>query len=348
LASLGVEVDVATTDDDGPGVRAVPLGAPIPEHGALFRYFARRTQFYTVSPGLARWVEGSVDQYDLVHIHALFSYPPIVAARAAQRSRVPYLIRPLGTLNRYGMQRRAWLKRLSLRMVERSLIESASALHFTSVREKQEAEQLGIRFRSVVIPNIVETADDEERQPDPYKILFLSRLDPVKGLDLLLAAFARVRQREPRARLHIAGDGEASFVTSLKNLADQLGVGAAVEWTGFAEGETKRSAFSRAGVFVLPSRSENFGIAVAEAMSHGVPVVVSRNVAITGDINAASAGCVVEPEVATLAEAINGLLRDEEGCRRMGERGRELVRKQYSPEAVAGQLIGLYREVCRR
>lgn len=344
LAELGVEVDVATTDDDGAGVRAVPIGNELREYGAGFRYFRRRTRFYTCAPGLAQWVSRAVSGYDVVHVHALFSFPSIAAARAARANRVPYLIRPLGTLNRYGMQHRRWMKRLSFGLIERRLIEGAAAVHFTSDPERSDAEALGVAFRSVVIPNIVPAPDTFERRPDPYRLFFLSRIDPVKGLESLIEAMPEIRRAEPRATLRIAGEGDPAYVASLKGLAESVGVSKALEWTGFAAGEDKRRAFAEASVFVLPSRSENFGIAAAEAMGHGVPVVVSRNVPMHGEIAQSGAG-LAATGTKELAAAVLRLLGDSAMRERMGERGRELIRERYSAPAVGRQLVRTYEEV---
>src|SRR5437762_2322947 len=104
LAETGLEVHVATTDDNGRGRLDVPLGVPVPEDGATYWYFSRQTRFYNFSWPVSRWLAGHVQQYDLVHIHALFSYTTLPAAVYSRRLGVPYIIRPLGTLNRWGMQ----------------------------------------------------------------------------------------------------------------------------------------------------------------------------------------------------------------------------------------------------
>src|SRR5262245_51284458 len=123
LAATGVDVDVATTNDDGPGLLDIPLGRPVEREGATYWYFHRQIPFYTISWPLTRWVAGHVNGYDLVHIHALFSQPSVAAAVAARRSGVPYIVRPLGTLNRFGMEkRRPRLKRLSYRLLERRIL----------------------------------------------------------------------------------------------------------------------------------------------------------------------------------------------------------------------------------
>lgn len=119
LAQAGVEVDVATTDDNGPGRLSVSHTIPIVEEAVTYRYFPRQTRFYTFSWPLNHWLAQHVQDYDLVHIHAIFSYVAIPAAFYAKRYGVPYVVRPLGVLNRWGIQnRRPWLKQLSFRFIE--------------------------------------------------------------------------------------------------------------------------------------------------------------------------------------------------------------------------------------
>ena len=204
LSRQGMEIHVATTDDNGPERLSVPLGVPQQEDGATFWYFSRQTRFYTFSWPLTRWLARHVHEFDLVHIHALFSYAALPAALLAHRAGVPYIVRPLGTLNRWGIEnRRPWLKKLSFRVLESRILANAAAIHYTSEQELTEAGELGVQGKALMIPNVVEPPADETRAarslPEGRKvILFLSRLDRKKGIDLLLEAFAQVRRRSPR------------------------------------------------------------------------------------------------------------------------------------------------------
>src|SRR5207302_1269525 len=165
-------------------------------------------------------------------------------------------------------------------------------------------------------------------------VLFLSRIDEKKGLDLLLAAFQRIRASRPEALLVIAGEGPATLVLQLKTDAARLGIAADVLWTGFVEGAAKDALLADADLFVLPSYSENFGIAVAEAMAAGLPVVVSDQVAVHTDVTRAGAGVVVACDVSALAGAVEQLLSDPPTRTEMGRNGRAFVSEHYSPAAV--------------
>lgn len=348
LSQTGMEVHVATTDDNGPGRLPVPLGVPQQEDGATFWYFPRQTRFYTFSWPLTRWLARHVREFDLVHIHALFSYAALPAALLAHRSGVPYIVRPLGTLNRWGIEnRRPWLKKLSFRILESRILASAAGVHYTCEQELVEAGELGVSAHPIVIPNAVElpARESRPRRHDRKVVLFLSRIDRKKGLDLLFAAFARVRQQCPDALLVLAGAGDPAWVASLKATAERLGIAADVTWAGFLSGDDKWAALTGADVFVLPSYSENFGIALVEALACGCPVVLSDQVGIHREISRAEAGIVTPCRVDELATAILNVLTDAALRRRMSENGVRLARRQFSIEAVSRQLAAAYAAV---
>jgi glycosyltransferase involved in cell wall biosynthesis len=356
LSESGMEIHVATTDDDGAGRLDVRYGEPLVSGGVTSWYFRRQTRFYKVSRPLSTWLSKHVTDYQVVHIHALFSYAALAAAYWAHKRGVPYVVRPLGTLNRWGMEnRRPWLKRLSFRFLEKRILERAALVHYTSEQERTEAELLNVHTRSEVIANPVpsfegETSADRFRSAYPELrdrqiILFLSRFDRKKGLDLLLPAFARVRASFPTAALVLVGSGPKDLLTELHSQANALGIAADVFWPGFLKGELKQAAYLDADVFVLPSYSENFGIAVVEAMAAGCPVVVSDQVAIHGEISGANAGLVVACNPEALAGAICRLLADRSARALMGSNGKCLTQTQYSLETVTRKLVTAYNAI---
>jgi glycosyltransferase involved in cell wall biosynthesis len=361
LRGAGVDVSVATTDDDGPGARlSVPIGVAVTENDSTRFFFRKQTEFYKWSPSLARWLSHRVSTFHVVHVHALFSHASITAARAAYRHNVPYVVRPLGVLNRYGMtQRRVALKHVSLRFVERPLLRRASAMHYTTDQERIEAEETGATAPAAIIPlgldlepflSPCKAGAFIERFPAVRQhdvVLFLSRLDPKKGLDRLLDAFPTVRQRHPNALLVIAGHGDEAFVAGLKKRAVDLSIADATLWTDSLHGEMKRAALALAKVFVLPSYSENFGIAAAEALACGVPSVLTPEVGISADVRNADAGLVVDGEPTRLSDAIVRLLKDPILAATTTANARHLAREQYSLEAMGFALSTLYERILR-
>jgi glycosyltransferase involved in cell wall biosynthesis len=319
------------------------------------RHFGRQLGFYSVSLPLAFWIARHAREYDVVHVHSLFSFPSLAASFFSRISGVPYVIRPLGTLCRWGRQhRRPLLKKASLALIEKKILAGAAAIHYTSEQEKEEAADLGISRPAWVLANPVD-------RPAQYAslgrghfrtkypglagrpiILFLARLDPVKGLDLLLTAFKRVRERYVRAALVIAGQGDPHFESALRRQAEQLGITDSIIWAGFLDGESKWSALLDADVFVLPSYSENFGVAAVEAMCAGTPVVVSDRVGIHQAIQRAESGIVVRCDSRELADAITRLLDDPRLRARLSTNAKELATREFSADAVRSGLIRGY------
>ena len=360
LQVAGVEILIATSDDDGDDARLdVPLGVPIERDGIQHIVFRRSFLKYRVSFGLARWLKHNVSQFDIIHIHALFSFSSLVAARAARRHNVPYIIRPLGVLNRWGLEnRRRLAKRLSLRFIELPILRGAAAIHFTSEAERREAAEICGELalnRSCVIPVPVEGSGSAGHKEEFIRkfpvsagrklILFLSRVDQKKGIELLLEAFAIVKRSQPNALLVIAGDGEARYVDELHSQAKRLGLASDVLWTGFVEKADKANAYAAASVFVLPSHSENFGIAAAEALTSGVPCVLSDQVALTEYLQNGDSALVVSCESAAIAKALCDVLSKPEMGAQLAARGQQVAKERFSLEAVGRGLMDLYRSI---
>jgi len=357
LTAQGVTVETATTNDDGPGKRnGKPCGQPLQENGVTRWYFRKSADFYKPSPQFARWIASKAADYDLIHIHALFSFTSIAAAWAAHRADVPYVVRPLGTLNAYGMQeRRPWLKRLSLRFAEGRVLRRAAAVHFTSDQEAAEAADLGIPITAAVIPLGV----DGDDRPEPGNeglgpggerhlrpcVLFLSRLDAKKNLEGLLDAIATLKSEFPGLSLLVAGNGAPDYVASLKARAACLGLADCVDWAGHLEGSAKAAAFARADVFALPSYSENFGIAAAEALAQGLPCVLGRGVALAKDVAAARAGVEVLTDSASIAAGLRFIIATKEGMALMSANARQLALERFSARAMGANLKLLYTDI---
>jgi len=353
-------VDIATTDDNGAQQLAVPLAQPVVENGVTYWYFRRQIRFYTVSWPLFQWLAAHVGDYDLVHIHGLFSFATTAGAFWATRRGIPYMVRPLGALNAWGIRnRRPFLKRISLRWIERRILANAAAVHFTSERERGEAKLVAPGLRSVVIPNPVATLTVDKqpgtetllsKYPELARkqiVLFLSRVDPIKGLDLLLNGFGRIQTTHPDAALLVAGNGDEGYTARLREQARQLGIQREVTWAGFLEGEEKRAAFAASAVFVLPSYSENFGVAVVEAMASGLPVIVSDRVGIHREVAEAKAGLIVRCNANELSDGVVRMLSDGEERRQMS-RNALLLAKKFSPEVVCERLIEVYQGLAEK
>lgn len=359
LRRVGIESEIVTTDDDGASdrLRGVELGRPSVHRDVVTHFFPRQTRFYAASLPLAAWLRRHARDYDVVHAHALFNFAPGAAAAAAALAGVPYVIRPAGVLEQWGRsQRRPWLKRSSMRWLEGPLLRRAAAVQFTSDAELEQARDLPLPARRAVIPLGValeppspgDTFDDaawrEFTAGRPW-VLYLSRLDPKKGLERLLEAFALVRASLPAARLVIAGAGEPPYVATLRAQATARGLDDVVTWVGFVDGARKRWLLEQCSTFVLPSASENFGVAVVEAMAAARPVVVTRGVAVAEVVARRDAGIVTDAAPPAIAASLVAMLRDPVAATARGERGREAVVQELSLDVHGRRLAALYEEI---
>lgn len=357
LASTAWECVTATTDDDGPGHSLnCTLNQRLNSGPTSRWYFRKNIEFYKVAWSFIPWVKREVRHFDVVHIHALFSFTSIVAAWVARRAGVPYIIRPLGTLSNYGRRhRRPWLKRLSINWIEGPLLRDAVVVHFTSLDEQRETTECGVPMRGVVIPlgikHSVVIDDSIVRSrlaalEGANYILYLSRLDPKKNIEGLLRAFAICHVEWPNIKLLIAGDGTSHYVATLVELAADLGLNKKVIWAGHIDGDLKASALAGAQLFVLPSYSENFGIAAAEALMAGLPCLLGQGVAIASDVVEAGAGIAVAPDPESIAKGIHSLLAvTVVEHARMSANASALARDKFSVEAMGRNLVALYESV---
>lgn len=357
LQQAGCEVEVACTDDNGPERLHVPTGKPVTEDGIPYWYFPRQLPFYNVSLPFGQWIRGAAKRFDLIHIHALFSYCPTVTAFAARQMGVPYVVRPLGVLNRWGMtNRRPGLKKLSLRYVEGPIIEGAAAMHFTSQMECDEASFLGYNFHSEIIPNPVQLPTKLGQQKgylrskyphlrDKTIILFLSRIDQKKGLDLLFPAFAKLRAQGEPVALVIAGSGTAEAMATARQHQQASGLAERdVTWAGFVEGDEKIAVLDDSDFYVLPSYSENFGVSVVEAMARSLPVLITDQVALWDQVRTARSGLVVRCDVGELTAAMRELTQSADLRRTCGERGIQLA-QSFTPAAVSRRIVSMYHSL---
>jgi glycosyltransferase involved in cell wall biosynthesis len=345
LAEAGVTVRLAATDH----------GLVDPPPGALdIRLFPCRFCAWRWAPEFQRWLAREAGWADLVHIHTVWTHPTRAAARASVRAGVPYVLRPAGMLERWSMTQGGWKKRAYAAAVENKTIRQARALHWTSEEERRRSAPFSELAPSIVVPHGVFVPEPADLPPPDALarrfpalqgtrlLLFLGRLHPKKQPDVAIRALAGVRAEFPEAVLALAGPGQAAYVESLRDLARRLGLERSVHFLGLLPGTLVQEALAAAACLVLPSRQENFGIAVAEAMAAGCPVVVSPEVALAGVVSAAGAGWVAPATPEAFSEALRRLLGDEEGRRAAGARARQVVMERYTWPSVARQLVSAY------
>jgi glycosyltransferase involved in cell wall biosynthesis len=359
LREQGVATTIAATDADGDGRLTVERGVTTTYQGTAAIFFARQfSESFKYSKPLGAWLARNVRAFDVVHVHAVLSHACLSAGRACRHAGVPYVVRPLGTLDPWSLGQKALKKRLLLWAAGRRMLRNAAAIQYTSRQEQAAVEaSLGLT-RSVVIPLGIDAAEAGEtggveppafslrvRREPPY-VLALSRLHAVKGLETLIEAFGRVASQPAfhEWRLVIAGDGETHYVERLKTLAADGGAAPRIQFAGWVEGADKRALLAGASLFALPSLHESFGISLVEALASGLPVVLSPHVHLADEIGEVGAGWVAGSGLHDYAAALDAAMRSRDERERRGAHARAFARRFAWPR-VARQLVDLYRQL---
>lgn len=349
LSKLGIEVEIATTDAGGGSRLAVPLGKKTALEGLPIYYFRHSLgESLKYSRDFGAWIDDQVRAYDLVHIHAVFSFLAVRTGQSASASSVPYVVRPMGALDPWSLSQHRLRKKCFLWAFARELLRKAAAIHYTTNSERRKAElALGLTH-GAVIPLGVTPPSFRHTNSSARYLLALGRLHPKKRFDVLLKAFSRVASLEKLKewQLYIAGAGDPGYTNQLKEFATRECAGR-VQFLGWVEGEEKADLLCRAGLLVLPSSQENFGISAAEAMSAGVPVLLSREVDIWDDVLRSKAGWVTEGTSEAIAAALEEVLQSEAELRRRGDAARSLALDRFSWDAVGHGLLKLYSGILK-
>ena len=368
LARQGHDVSVMTTNIDGPNDLNVPLETAVPMDGVdVWYYPVEHPRWYCFSRPLGDALRERVAEFDIVHIHSIFLWPTTIAAFWSRRRGVPYLIHAAGSLDPFSMSKSyaGWRvsassrvkKWLYMNTLGRWDINRATAMHFTSKADMDASHALNVRPAGYLLPLGVDAASLDqpadghglrEKHPelkDKKIVLFLGRVDPIKGLDILVSAIDDLATKRTDFALVVAGAGTVAYERKIASMVRVRGLEDRVVFLGMVEGEDKRVVLRDADVFVLPSHNENFPMAVLEAMAAGLPVVISDRAKIHDEVSAARAGIVTSPEPGEVAAAIDELLGDEDLRMRMGRAGRELTRDRLSWESAAENVALAYADI---
>lgn len=351
LGKAGVESVLATLDYEALGPQPAPDAYSLVSLPAGVLTRALRGWSPAFQRTLARL---ACEGVALVHNHGLWMFPNLYARQAAVRAKVPLIISPRGMLEGWALSRSAGRKALARRLFEGGNLEHAAMFHATSTQEAESIRTAGFRQPIACIPNGVDLCAAvgaagrsilEDRHPElrgKRWILFMSRLHPVKGLPQLLRAWAAIERTHPDWHLLIAGESLDDYATQMRRLASELCLKGRTTFAGMLSGETKACALGHAEFFVLPTQSESFGVAIAEALACGLPVITTK-AAPWAEIDSHRCGWWIERGEAPLRTALGAALRISVVERQaMGARSRNLAISRYARQNIGEEMKAAY------
>lgn len=359
LQRSGLDVEIATTDDHGSKVLPVLLNQRTQYEQVPIYFFPRRSssslslQEFNLSNDLTKWLWQNITRYDLVHVHALFSYPSTIAMVIARLKKVPYITVPHGLLCHWSLQQSARKKKLFLKLIERSNLSNSNALHLTSQMEAQEVKDLDLLSHSFVLPlglNMPQPVPDASKRlrqslnilDNSPIILFMGRIHPKKGLDYLIAALGQLKHLP--FHFVLAGSGDLEYESEVTSFLKAADIENKTYRLGFVEGEQKDTILQGANLFALTSHSENFGVAVLESLAAGVPVLLTPGVALSAMVLDNKLGYVVDLDVKAISTCLSEILKNKQANDTIGRKAQYFMEEHYTWDKIALRLIQIYAD----
>ena len=345
LQATGNTVSVFTTTANGKKELDVEPNKEIIVDNVAVTYFSRITKDPTHISLTLWWnVYKRSKDYDIVHIHSWWNVLVIVAAVICHFRKVKVVISPRGMLSDYIITTshskiKSWIHKL----IGKSALEK-STFHATSDLEYDECKHVIVGWQGFLTPNILKLPGKQiPKESNPiFTMLFLSRIHPKKGLELL---FEAVSQLDVELKLKIAGKGDENYIQELKSLVSRLGISQKVDWIGWKSRDEKFIELANADLFVLTSYNENFANVVIESLSVGTPVFISNKVGLSDYIIANNLGWVTELNTDSIVSALKTAIADRKKRELIALNGRNNIFSTFSEEILVKNYIDNYKKV---
>ncbi|MHB1657598.1 MAG: glycosyltransferase [Burkholderiales bacterium] len=360
LVNKNVDVTVFTTDV---GIKkGIENNSEIIVDGVKVNYFRHKSFLkflsrsgWNLSFELIDSLRKRLAQFDIVHISEIWSYSAAFASYYSIKFKKPYIVSPRGSLYPYTFKKKIWKKLPYYYLIAKRILENASLIQYVTEDEKDKSHNfLKLKSNSTVIPSGIDFLEfsilpdkGELKSKFPYLkdkkiILFLSRINWIKGLDILIESFKELTETRNDLHLIIAGEDLGDgYKEIVKGWIENYGLENMVTFTGLLKGKDKLMAYVGSDVFVLPSYSENFGMVIIEAMACGTPVIISDKVGLCKEVKKCEAGFVVNTTAESLTEALKTLIDNDELRKSFSDKGKKFV-QYYDIDNVAEIMINAY------
>ena len=342
LAQFGHQVTVYTTTANGPVELNVIPNQPQDVDGVTVYYFSRVTKEPTmVSIALWKHLDKTVNQFDVVHIHSWWNFLALGAAWVCKKNNVRPILSPHGMFSDYIITtNNAFFKQAIHLLVAKRLLKN-TFLHVSTDMEWDESQKIVPNWVGRVIPNMVTLSRKEytREKNSVFTIGFLSRIDPKKGVDILIDALSRVSFLY---RLLIAGSGDNSYIQFLKEFAEKKGNGNRIEWVGWKNEASKFDLLASLDLFALTSHSENFAVVVIESLSVGTPVLVSNNVGLHTFVEKKNYGWVTSMSPELIANQLNVIVEDHKKRDEINCVAPQEIKEEFDTESIMSDYVHYY------
>lgn len=344
LTAAGHTVHVYTTTANGTTELDVPVSKTVNVDGVQVTYFKRITMDPThISPALWKSLYVNVHQYDLVHIHSWWNILVMVAAQICISRNAKVVVAPRGMLSRYIFNSgSSKIKKLIHRTFGRNLL-AKTYFHATAQAEYTECIELIPGWKGFVLPNIISLPNIaiQHNQNGAFTLIFLSRIHPKKGLEILIQALSKVNFD---IVLKIAGNGDDDYINSLKRLASEAGVANKIEWLGWLDRNQKFIELMNADLFTLISLNENFANVVVESLHMGTAVLVSEDVALSSFVKEQDMGWVCSLKTESVVEQLKEAHSQVMKLKSIRKRGREIIEQSFSEQRLIEAYVENYEK----
>lgn len=346
LVKAGNEITVFTTTANGKYELAVDPNKSILVDGVSVTYFKRITKDHShLSPGLLLNLWRNVRKFDIIHIHAWWNLVSVFSAFIALIRNVPVVISPRGTLSDYSFQNKNSLIKILIHKFLGKPLLQRSYLHATSAAEKKTLLNIVKPAGIFDLANFVRLARSSSKKQSPgpvLKLLFLSRVEEKKGLDILLHALPRLNAPY---HLTIAGNGDENYITLLKNIAHYNHSENNISWIGF-QNENKFDVFSEHDLLVLPSYNENFGNVVIESLSAGTPVLISEQVGLADYVTKNNLGWTCQTTPQSVSDVINSIAdNDMDKLATIRINAPSIIHNDFDDDLLIKKYINMYQQI---